>query len=354
MKGIFDYLRRYKDVSFKEKAFNEVDALILSQFSYAKWEQYIPGLFEKKKSVSVKELKERICNEVVFSDPWFGRKNQLLFYLMCGGKRFGTMCCNYRAKILNEGVETQFCAFVCILQDTYPVVVFRGTDENLIGWKEDFNLVMKKPVLAQLFSGIYLNRVAEVLTGKFIICGHSKGGNLAIFSAIHAADKNVGRIKRIYSFDGPGFRKELLKSYEYVRIKPKIRKYLPKSSVVGMLLNQNEECRVIKSKGWGFLQHNPYAWRIKDDHFIRVSSVKFRKKLCFWSFDKWITKLPEEEILFFTDTLFDLLWLNNDRTTFEWIEHHKMNLPAMKKQVMQLDKGDRIRFFHFFMRLILL
>lgn len=354
MEFIFDYLKHYGNKTFKEKAFNEVDALILCQFSYMKWDGIIPGLTENKSSIGMKHIKNKLDEAKVFSDPWFGRKNRSLFYDMEKSKRFGSMRCNYFAGIVNEDMNTQFCAFVCFPEGTYPVVVFRGTDETLVGWKEDLLMLSSKPVWAQYLSVIYLNRISKLLSGKYIMCGHSKGGNLAIFAASQIKDVYVRKIRRIYSFDSPGFQRKLLKSYGYIRIKNRIRRYIPGASVVGMLLNEGRNCKIVKCKGVGVFQHNPYVWSVKEDHFVRLVSLRMKRHICYRAFNRWLMNVDEEELVYLADILFAMLQVNCDKTTYTWSQNWKNNVVCMLKTAKSMSKAEKKRIFRMLWRLILL
>ena len=87
---------------------------------------------------------------------------------------------------INQGEQTQFAAATFQLPDghkrrkpTYKgtlVISFRGTDDSLIGWKEDFNMAFQYPVPAQRSASAYLDMVARLWEGPIILVGHSKGG----------------------------------------------------------------------------------------------------------------------------------------------------------------------------------
>ena len=58
--------------------------------------------------------------------------------------------------------QTQFAAVTYRLPSGMLVVTFRGTDDSLVGWKEDFNMAFQYPVPAQVTAADYLTRVAEL------------------------------------------------------------------------------------------------------------------------------------------------------------------------------------------------
>ena len=306
MGNIVSYLEENGHLSFAELPFNEVDALILSQFSYMKFDGLIPKITEEMESVSFLHLAGHMDEKFVFSDERYEKDNRLLFEQMLKSKRFSSTLFNYYASIIDENVETQFCAFTCFLENNLPVVIYRGTDENFVGWKEDFNMAFKKPVPGQHLAKLYLNQVGGLVFSDFILCGHSKGGNLAVYSSMNTYPDIRSRIKRIYSFDGPGFRPEILKSEDYDSISDKIEKYIPKSSVVGMLLEEHEDYLVVDSHSIGVLQHNPFTWRVKDTSFVGKEGVYKGRQFMNESLNEWILTLNEEQLELLGET-FDFM-----------------------------------------------
>ncbi len=275
MKNIIDYIREYKDITFKEHPFNEVDALVLSQFSYLKWEHVIPHLQDCEEGITLLEMSEKMMDAEVFVYERFLENNRALWAALLESRRFNTMKCNYLSVDLDRNLETQFMAFVAFPEDSLPVIVYRGTDETLLGWKEDYNMALNMPIVGQNLASLYLKQVALRLDGQFNIAGHSKGGNLAAYSAMDCSDELRERINLVYDFDGPHFRPELLEKLAYEAIKPKLCKYIPQSSVIGILLETDHCYTVIKSDAYsGIQQHDPFMWVVDGASFKRLHKVK--------------------------------------------------------------------------------
>ena len=175
--------------------------------------------------------------------------------------------------------ETQFSAVTFRLPNGICYVAYRGTDETIVGWKEDFNLAFSEPVEGQLLSVDYLNRAAESIAGSFYVGGHSKGGNFAAYACMNCEGKVRGRIMGIYDHDGPGLRPEVKALGAYDEIADRIHKTIPHSSLVGMLLYTDGVYRVVESRTIGLAQHNPYTWLVKDDHFQIVDEVYAGRKV---------------------------------------------------------------------------
>ena len=69
-------------------------------------------------------------------------------------------------------------------------------------------MTLYKPVTGQKLSAQYMNQVAGSFGGSFMVGGHSKGGNLALTSAMELNIIKKFKIKKIYNNDGPGLRYE--------------------------------------------------------------------------------------------------------------------------------------------------
>lgn len=307
MGNIISYLEEYGEYTFKNLPFNEVDALVLSQFSYLKLDGLIPKLVEDESPVSFLSLAEHMDEQAVFADERYEKDNRRLFEHMLRSKRFSNMRFNYYANVINEQVETQFCAMTCFLEEALPIVIFRGTDENFVGWREDFNMAFKKPVTGQYLAKMYLAKVGERILTDFMLGGHSKGGNLAVYSSMNTEPNIRKKIKGIYSFDGPGFRPEILKSEDYDSLADRILKYIPGSSIVGMLLEEHENYRVVESSSFGLLQHNPYTWKVNGHSFVEKKTLDKGSRFMNKALNEWLLTLDEEQLEIFGETLFYIL-----------------------------------------------
>ena len=183
MKGtIIDYLKEYADVSLRDEPMNDVDSLVLCQFSYLKFDAVVPPVTEDKKPVSLQQIQEHPDYEKLYGDERYEKENRALFEAMRVCARFRNMKLNYYINIIEtqSDFETQFSAVTFLLEDGTVYVAYRGTDETIVGWKEDFNMAFLSPVPGQELAVKYLNVVTERLQGKFYVGGHSKGGNLAV------------------------------------------------------------------------------------------------------------------------------------------------------------------------------
>lgn len=351
MGNIIDYVLEKGNETFREASFCEEDALVLCQFVYLKFDALLKPLDENP--VSLSELDKSILKESLFSDPRYEKDNRALFEAMTLSKRFCDIrLCMYINRIETEN-ETQFAAVTVLCPGEKNIVVFRGTDENMVGWQEDFGLALKKPIAGQMLSVKYLHDVADRIHGDFMVAGHSKGGNLAVYSSMCVEKTTRRRISRIYSFDGPGFRPDFLKENDYEKIEDRVIKIIPKSSLVGMLLDDGEDSVVVEARAIGMKQHNPFMWVIKDGHFVR-SELSDQHKLILKSLNEWILSLNETGLERFVLLLNDILDSTEADTTVEFSENViKHAIPAIKaaKEVDDETKAFFLGFIRSYLNL---
>lgn len=174
-------------------------------------------------------------------------------------------------KIVPEKTE-QFSALTIRLNGV-SFVTFRGTDDTLVGWKEDFRLAAMTGIPAQLDAEKYLLSVAKTFDGPIVVTGHSKGGNLAVWASVKAPESVQDRILNVVSYDGPGFPKSVLSSPEYLRIAHKIVSVVPEHSVVGMILNHAGTQQIVRSQTSGISGHDPLTWEMNRSGLIPAPSL---------------------------------------------------------------------------------
>lgn len=202
--------------------------------------------------------------------------------------------------------QKQFAAITYQIRPKEYLVVFRGTDDSIIGWKEDFHLTYMKKIPAQLAARDYLKEVLDKLDGKVWLAGHSKGGNLATYAACHVETSIQDRIQKVYSFDAPGLHSSIRNSDNFKAIEGKILSIIPENSIVGMMLETPETDLVVKSKTFGLLQHLMVSWEIEGDQFKVVPKVTEDSIQVDQTLKSWTASLSEEELRDFFDLFFGL------------------------------------------------
>lgn len=318
MENIIDYARNWGKYSFKDIPLNEVDSLILCQLSYLNYEKFVPGLDKRNVPVSIQSIYEHPDRDRIMDDYWYRENNKELFQAAAESVRFGSLKMNYYVNIVNEDSEAQFSAVTYVLEDKNVYIAYRGTDATIVGWKEDLNLAFSKPLPSQYLAAEYMDRVAGYIAGNFYAGGHSKGGNLAVYAAMNCGEKTRDKLLRVYNNDGPGFRPEIREQGNFQAIADRVIKFIPRSSLVGMILEDHCDYEIIESKGIGLLQHNAYSWKVEKGTFKRAENMTSNKIIRDAALNEWILSLSEEETHVFVDTLYEVVSASEASNVFEF------------------------------------
>lgn len=338
---IIEYVKKYGEYSFLEKPMNDVDSLALCQFCYLKFDGMVPLVTENKKSVTIQELKVHEDYEKLYADERFEKNNRALFEAMVHSRRFKTLKMNCYINIVETEWETQFSAITFFLEDGTMYIAYRGTDETIVGWKEDFNMAFQSPVPGQAYAAKYLNMVTGKLHNRFYLGGHSKGGNLAVYAAMTCQEKVRERILKIYSMDGPGFRREVLEGCAYEQIADKIIKILPHSSLIGMLFETSPQVKVVESRTFGLLQHDPYTWLIAGDDFVYVKGLYKSRKHADETLNQWVEALDEKQRRIFVDTLYQVVSASKAENLIELSADWKKSMNGMISALKEVDEETK-------------
>ncbi len=346
--NIIDYVNQY-EYTFKERELNDVDSLILCQLAYLKMKNLLPGLEAEEEFVPFREIATKENWEQLLADERYREDNEKLVRAVLGSRRFADLELNYFVDILDKEMEIQFSATTFLLgkdRDGKPVyyIAYRGTDENLVGWKEDFTLAFSEPVVGQLYAARYMRKAEARLSSDFYMGGHSKGGNLAVFAAMSSSVSLQERIRFVYNHDGPGFKPQVLERYEYERISGKVRKILPSSSVVGMLLEQGEAYSVVGSSSHGLFQHNPYTWlvELEKGEFEQAEGLKEGARMMDSAVTDWILSLDDEQVSKFSDALFQILSASETDNLIDLRADWKKSLMGIIQGLKEVDEETKL------------
>lgn len=337
MSNIISYAKQVKEYSFEEKPFTLVDSLLFSQLAYMSYDGFVFSYDENKPSRYFKELVSYEDKDFLFHGIIMEKETRELFDVIVDSKRYGNIRMNYYTNMLEEETITQFCAITFFIEDVFTYVAYRGTDESVTGWKEDFYMTFQTPVPAQVAAKKYIDAIGHLTHGDLYVSGHSKGGNLAVYAAMNAMQEVQSKIVKVFNHDGPGFSKEVLESTAYATIKDKIVTVLPHSSVVGMLLQQEDEFMVVKSHRFWIMQHDPFSWVIEDENFITTDSLSSGAKAFSESLNEWLNSIDHDKRELFIDTLFKVVEATGEKD-FEQLSTHKIkNAQAILKAMKDID-----------------
>lgn len=306
MKNIIDYVEE-ETRTFAERPLGSVDSLIFSQLSYLNIENYVGRPEQDLPAVPLKTLAAEANREPLSKGVRAFDRNVKLLQAIETSPRFSDIGVNWHVCRIDTEREEQFSATTFLFGDGSAYVAFRGTDATLVGWKEDFNMAFSDAVPAQLASAEYLNAIGKKTSGTLYVGGHSKGGNLAVYAAMHCRETIRSRIAEVFSHDGPGFREGVFQSEAYSSVKPLIRPTMPQTSVVGMLLEQHETYTVVKSRQIGIMQHDPFTWLIKDNDFHYLEGLDslalFNDKVI----QTWLNAMTDSDRERFVDALYGVI-----------------------------------------------
>ena len=309
MANMLDYMDWRGDITFDKVEINEIDALIFSQFSYLPLEGILGKGFKRTKTIYKigQEYLKKYTDEEAEKQPPLLQNCRLLLMKMMQCDRFKDLrVCNYVAEF-DPCITKQFAAVtICMDKEKY-FVAYRGTDDSIAGWEEDFTACYMMPVASQNEAAKYLSSVVKTLKGEIYIGGHSKGGNLSLYAAMTEGVKCLDRIRYVYDFDGPGFLSEYVESEDYRKILPHVKSYNPQASVVGLILYRGDDVKIISSTEKGLLQHVAVSWEVIGSHFVEVKEYSKFSKMFAKANKKWIEGIDKEHRENFTRIVFSVL-----------------------------------------------
>ena len=305
MADLFDYLDWRGDLPFEAVGINPADALIFSALAYIHYDGLVSDGF--RNPVPLEVVADAFAALPDKDSRVLMKNDGKLLQAAAGTERFGNIrMVFYRSETVPEQ-ESQFSAVAFLLPNHMAVLAFRGTDSTLVGWKEDFNMSFQAIVPAQEKALYYTQMFARVYEQELVLCGHSKGGNLAVYAASRCPGCVQQRIVGVYNNDGPGFTSALMGDPGYREMVPKIRSFVPQSSVIGMLLEHEEPYTVIKSRQVSILQHDLYSWEIQGGNLVPVERISENSRLVNRTVKQWLAGKTMTERNEFVDAVFSLL-----------------------------------------------
>ena len=301
MADFFDYLSLRGDLTFSQDPFNEVDNVILAELAYGDFTKIkdlensflsLSELYEAYLTLSTREDAEdkKSLSKGIKDRPYLTNTASLLASLL-KTKRFENLKIGHYKKVIKKDPVVQFTALTYLLDDV-AYVAFGGTDDSFVGWQEDFYFSYTSGTASQVAAVSYLEEVSKLIGGNFYVGGHSKGGNLAIYAALFADDKIKDRIDIIWANDSPGFTSDVLEEEGYKKIKDKIILFLPESSVVGLLMNQDVgEKIILQAREKLFYQHFLLHWQVDGNKFLMTERLSDDALFVNKALDTWLSEI---------------------------------------------------------------
>ena len=288
------YIRNFGKYSFKEHPFNDVDALVFAEMSYLNLDLVLNK--EKDGSILLGKIDLSNIDELIKqqSDALY---NKVMLPLLVKSKRYKDVVIKDVVSVHDNTDACQFYAITIFFEDRY-YISFRGTDLTLRGWKEDILMTYREEIPGQKEAQNYVNKITKKYEGKFYIGGHSKGGNLAVYGGYKLKEEHFHNLVHVYSFDGPGFCNEkLVNNITESPVFKKIIKYVPRQSVVGIVLKHTKIAKIIESQAAGVFQHDPFSWKITKEGKFKI--VPRRDIISFIgekALNDWLDGLSKDDI----------------------------------------------------------
>lgn len=340
MSNVMDYLEWHGDLTFDVSSVNEVDNLIFCLLSYVDLDGIVPDKASKGK-ISLRQAameyffqhvdqKERALGFIIPDDIL------VLFRRMACSNRYGDLQLTGYINEISEEREMQFSALTIYLPKEQMFVAFRGTDDTIVGWREDFNMSHLEEVPSQRKATEYLNGLDITPDTGLHIGGHSKGGNLAVWGAVHASQPIRERIIRVYSNDGPGFSEGTVQSDAYRNLAERISILLPNDSLVGLLLEHDEGYTVVKSSRKGLFQHDGLSWEVLGGRFVRADALSSKGIHNDTIVRERIQAMSREERKLLIDIIFYLLESTGAKTLSELYMNRRKAILTMIKTYRDL------------------
>lgn len=302
---IFDYLDQVAYDSIYDTPFNELDMLMLTEITYLPFDQIVSDQMSPDCTCRLFEAAEKMPQDL----SMLVTKNRLkLLEKVASSTRFKNIKLMGYVNDIDPDVQKQFAAMIFKIKPDSYVLTFRGTDDSIIGWKEDFHMTYMDQVPAQKTAVNYLRKAMDALPGQFILTGHSKGGNLASYAASQIKPEYQERIQSIYSYDAPGLNHSVITSQGYQTISDKIKRYIPQGSIVGMMLETPKQAQIVKSTAIGGLaQHDTFTWQISGQTFVLLDNLNPDSLQVDKTLKNWVDSVSDEELKDFFDLFFGLI-----------------------------------------------
>lgn len=344
MPNILDYINWRGDLSFKQDKFNNVDNLILSRFAYFP----LDAVFENIDKVKDKNGRITIRNAYIYlmkngipEEKILQKEDKDLFPVLANSERFGNLVIDMYANRISKKEEKQFSAVSIFIPDGTVYVSYRGTDNTLVGWKEDFNMSLDINIPSQKEAVRYLNEIYEKTHKNIRVGGHSKGGNLAMYAAIFCNKKVKNNILEVYNNDGPGLNMEIVNSIQYKQILSKIKSFIPQTSIIGKLMYHEEKYKIIKSTQKGIMQHDLYTWQVEGKEFIYLKEVTNESEAIDAIIKEWTTKFTPKQRSEFINIIYDLVNETNSETLYEMSKNRFKTMGTIIKAYHKTNKKNK-------------
>lgn len=338
----FDYLTWRGDLTFSKDGFNEVDGSILAMLSYIDYDSLARG-----RDILLKDAVKDYCPDNKYESVRLGliipsKKVNRLFCMAGDSRRFGDVRASDYASRTSVEEVCQFAAVTFHLPNGRAVIAFRGTDDSLVGWREDCHLSVDEEIPAQRMAVEYLeNIVTKYPSERIYLVGHSKGGNLAAYSTVKCSETARARIIRSYSYDGPGLSHSLAHSAAFKAAQRKLVMIVPQSSFIGIMFDVCDRYTVVNGLSRGAFQHDSFTWEVSGASFVHLPELSTRGKKNAEQFRESMARMSEKEKREFIEMLFSIIESTGAKTLTDFADRRVRKAGALVKNYSGMDKEKK-------------
>ena len=337
---IIQYVQNYGDQNFWSLPFSDVDSLVFATLCYANLE-LTPFAKIGNFNCTIRELGELADLKQLTWPMWSRERGEQLMTAAAKSRRYGEIVAHHYRHHLDSDAEKQFTAITFTINTDMgyvDIVTFQGTDDTLVGWKEDLNMTFARHLPSQLEAVSYLEEIAASSDNKLILTGHSKGGNLAVYAA-HKVNRQIkDRIIDIYDHDGPGFLPRTFTTLDKIGVAGKVHKIIPASSFFGLLLDSHPSSyKVVKSNSRYILQHDGLSWLVDGDHFATLPSVTMVSKYTARTIRRWLISVDPKQRKQCVDAIFAIFAQSHSATAQGFKHYLATNLKSILMSVKNSD-----------------
>ena len=345
MGNLITYVQQYEAQIFQEKLVTDIDILVLTEIAYLPFDEIVSSYFEEKAAISLNQLGkefEIIKEKEHENNPFMITKERIqLLDVVSKSQRYKEIKVFGFMNDIDDELTKQFAAVCYQWEEESRWIIFRGTDESLTGWKEDFMMTYSDLIPAQTDAIEYLRKQAATFLGTLNVSGHSKGGNLSLYASAMQEEDIQHRIQQIYCWDAPGVHRSILNTEGYQRVVSKAKRYIPQDSIVGLMLESQVPYHIIESQGSGISQHSALMWNIEDDHFVELTELTRNSQLTDQTFKQWTEVVSDEDLKLFFDTFFELIFEMGVETVNDVYYNFRMYMRQFFEKAYQMDTEKR-------------
>ncbi len=348
MQNMTEYVKWRGDIPFKAFPICDADYLVFAQLAYLPYGGIVGDSFEARMTLG--QAAQRVLEKIEAGGGKYVislAENVLLAREIVRSPRFSQLPIGGYVDIFNEKKQEQFSAVTFLIPDhedpgnSACVVAYRGTDSTLVGWKEDFNMAFSRAIPAQLDAVRYLEKVHRAYPlQRLFVCGHSKGGNLAMYACAFCDSDTSDAVAAVRNLDGPGFPEEILMKEGFRKMLSRSETVVPSSSLVGILFEHTEAFTVIRSYSNSMpFQHNPFTWEIERSGYVELEHITENSTYIDDTITKWLASMPfdmREKLVNGIFAVVDATGVDDIRKLFT-----RKNLMTVLRELKNLDPETR-------------